>query len=362
MGAQSLSPESPEIDESHITFRFQAEGRKLRSVALCQELRRPRRGPELRPSAGNGWFLRSSRPPAARMEYLLHLVYEDGREETICDPANPLRAPGPFGDKSVIEFPGYRKPSWLEEEDGQRRRGQTSAITLESRVLGSRVHATTWAVEGAGDGEPLPLLVVHDGPEYARYSGLLSLLDHMWSRGRLPRMRCALLAPIERNEMYSASPPYARALAEEYLPALQAVLPAPNGRNARIGMGASLGGLAMMHAHRVHPATFGALFLQSGSFFRPRLDDQESSFPRFQRITRFTSTLDAGADWAHPVPITMTCGTIEENLHNNRRAKEDLARQGYQVCLVENADAHNWVSWRDTLEPHLIDLLNGMWA
>ena len=52
-------------------------------------------------------------------------------------------------------------------------------------------------------------------------------------------------------------------------------------------MGASLGALAMLHAHRMHPDLFGGLFLQSGSFFRQRLDRYERGFPRFGRISRF---------------------------------------------------------------------------
>ena len=43
------------------------------------------------------------------MEYLLEV---DGVLQP--DPANPLRAPGPFGDKSVIEWPEYQPPAWLE--------------------------------------------------------------------------------------------------------------------------------------------------------------------------------------------------------------------------------------------------------
>ena len=52
-------------------------------------------------------------------------------------------------------------------------------------------------------------------------------------------------------------------------------------------MGASLGGLAMLHAQRRYPRAFGALFLQSGSFFMPRYDSQERGFSRYARIIRF---------------------------------------------------------------------------
>ena len=58
-----------------------------------------------------------------------------------------------------------------------------------------------------------------------------------------------------------------------------------------------------------------------------------------------------------PIPVTMTCGLGEENLANNRAMRDLLAGQGYPVELVEHRDAHNWVSWRDVLEPHLPLLL-----
>jgi enterochelin esterase family protein len=127
-------------------------------------------------------------------------------------------------------------------------------------------------------------------------------------------------------------------------------------------MGASLGGLAMLHVHRRYPATFGGLYLQSGSFFRMRYDKQESGFPRFRRISRFVGQVLTGDDWSHPVPTTMTCGTVEENLVNNRAVKDALVRQGYDVGWEENRDAHNWIAWRDTFDPHLLQLLQKVWT
>jgi S-formylglutathione hydrolase FrmB len=58
----------------------------------------------------------------------------------------------------------------------------------------------------------------------------------------------------------------------------------------------------------------------------------------------------------------MTCGTVEENLANNRAVRDALVAQGYDVYLFENRDAHNWVGWRDTFDPHLTDLLTKVWS
>jgi len=127
-------------------------------------------------------------------------------------------------------------------------------------------------------------------------------------------------------------------------------------------MGASLGALALLHEHRLYPASFGGLFLQSGSFFRQRFDSQESSFVRFRRITRFVGKVLSDKGWAHPIPLTMTCGSAEENLHNNRWLRDVLSGQDYEIDWAEHPDAHNWVAWRDTFEPHLSRFLQRVWG
>ena len=58
----------------------------------------------------------------------------------------------------------------------------------------------------------------------------------------------------------------------------------------------------------------------------------------------------------------MTCGTAEENLSNNRAMADALDQQGYELNLHEHPDAHNWVSWRDTFDPHLVKLLQDLWG
>jgi enterochelin esterase family protein len=166
--------------------------------------------------------------------------------------------------------------------------------------------------------------------------------------GRLPPVRAVLLGPVDRNEIYSASPRYARALAEEIIPSLP---PAP----ARVGLGSSLGALALFHAHRRHPESFDALFLQSGSFFR-RAEAYERWFPRYERIARFMGGVHRNRP-ERTIPVVLTCGTVEENLPANRALEETLRRRGYDARLHEFRDGHNWIAWRDSLQPHLLRLL-----
>lgn len=332
----------------------------LRRVRLVQELWRPRVGPDFARVSQNGtWELRLPPPRVDRVEYQLEITHADGRVEVVCDPGNPLRARGPFGEKSVLELAGYRPPSWLDAEAPP---GRTQTVEVPSRTLATSLPVTVWSPRGTRARRPLPLLVAHDGPEYAEFSGLLRFLAAKCAAGELPPLRAALVPPVERDRDYSASARYARALAREILPRLEPSAPTEGGANGRAGMGTSLGALAMLHVHRSHPDLFGGLFLQSGSFFRQRYDRHERDFPHFRRISRFVGRVLAADTSEAPIPVAMTCGTEEENLANNRAVAAALSVQGFDVRLELVRDTHNWTAWRDALDPHLATLLRRLWA
>jgi enterochelin esterase-like enzyme len=267
-----------------------------------------------------------------------------------------LRAPGAFGDKSVLEFDDYRPPGWL---DAPVLPGSVTELLVPSRYLRAEVEVRLWAPADAGPTEQLPLLVAHDGPEYDQLSGLTTYSAAMTAAGRLPRHRVALLGPGDRDEWYSANVSYARALALAVLPTLRRRFAVAG---PVVGMGASLGALAALHAQRRHRGLFRGLFLQSGSFFTRRLDPQKRPFGRYARITRFVGETRRGALAVEPVPTTLTCGELEENLANNRAMVEVLHGQGYRVGFAELPDVHNYVAWRDAFDPHLSGLLAEVWS
>jgi enterochelin esterase family protein len=208
------------------------------------------------------------------------------------------------------------------------------------------------------DGE-LPLLIAHDGPEYDELSSLTHYAGAMIARDVLPPFRVALLPPGDRDEWYSASATYGRALCRRIVPSLCTEMSVA-GRP--VGMGASLGALAMLQAQRTWPSTFAALFLQSGSFFVPRFDRHESGIPRYGRIVRFVRGVLQARSHPEPLPVVMTCGGEEENVHNNRAMASALASQRYDVRLHELPDLHNYTSWRDAFDPYLTSLLKRLWS
>jgi enterochelin esterase-like enzyme len=209
----------------------------------------------------------------------------------------------------------------------------------------------TLRLEDIGAGSRTRLLVVLDGPEYQRQMRLLSLLRKLVERGEIRPHRVALVVPDDRLETYSASARYARALSETLAPL----------KARPVGVGASLGGLALLHAHRLEPSAFAGLFLQSGSYFRRRSDPQESQFKRFGRIDRFVGSVLRGAGDPRPVPATLTCSLDEENYVNNAAVARALAEQGYPVEFHAARGGHDWPTWRRALELHLPPLLRRAW-
>jgi enterochelin esterase-like enzyme len=334
-----------------LAFRLGDPDRRLAGVRLFQHAGLPRDALDFAyDEADRAWRLDVGRPGFWRLEYLLELHHHNGGTELICDPNNPRRVGGAFGDKSVLECPNYAEPAWLHQPGAE---GTWREIAIPAPAVKSEVWARIWSPAAPTD----RILIAHDGPEYDKLASLGHYSAAMVDAGRVPPHHLVQLAPGDRNEWYSANPAYSWAFVADVLPRLYAEL----GTTRRVvGMGASLGGLAMLHAQRRYPDAFGGLFLQSGSFFLPRYDRMESSFRRYLRIVRFAGRVVRAAD-GPPVPTVLTCGRVEENLHNNREMARALRRHGYPVELFENPDAHNYVGWRDVFDPYLTDLLRYVW-
>ena len=156
--AQETALRPPRVREDAVELSLPDPDRVYREVLLAQEVARPRLGPPFEWHDG-AWRLEFERRDVDRMEYLLAI---DGR--FLPDPANPRRAPGPFGDKSVVEWPEYQPPAWL---DSVADAGPIERLEIRCRRLVARVHVQLYATPDP-PGVEAPLLVAHDGPEYAR--------------------------------------------------------------------------------------------------------------------------------------------------------------------------------------------------
>ena len=160
------------------SLRVEDPEQRLAAVRFRSDL--PLADPEFVRDDG-GWVLELPPTGVARLEYQLELSDHDGETIVVCDPGNPERAPGAFGDKSVLLAPGYRPPAWLEEPAVA---GELDQVGI--RVLGRDLPIGIWS---PAEGE-LPLLVAHDGPEYDELSALTRYAGAMVERGQVAAVPC----------------------------------------------------------------------------------------------------------------------------------------------------------------------------
>ncbi len=258
----------------------------------------------------------------------------------------------------MLELPEYVAPWWLDAPAGDWDR-----TDLMARGRGLReVPVQLCSPAGTAAEEPMPLLVVHDGGEMDALARVTAYAAATVAAGSVRPYRVALLSPLDRDNWYSGSTAYGRTLATSVLPLLRSAV---NVDGPVVGYGASLGALSMLATQLRHPGAFGGLMLASGSFFHPSDDAHESGFRRYWRIVdRVTDVLQGGLDaGAGPrLRIGLVCGTVEENLANNRRMAAALDRSGHDVSFATFRDAHNFTAWRDALDPHLTSVLADLWG
>jgi enterochelin esterase family protein len=336
------------VEGAEVVFRLGDPSHALAGVRLWQELGLAAELLEFKP-VDYGWELRLPRPSVHRMEYLFDIADLGMRT----DPTNPRLVGGAFGEHSWLPLPGYVEPAWLTSTPIP---STLTPLTVGSPVGG--IDAQVWAPEGIAPTFELPLLLSHDGPEFATYAGLTHYAGAMVASATLPPFRLVLVHPTARNLWYAANRQYAEALTQHVLPAIQTQY-----RSRRpVMMGASLGALAALHAEWLYPGTFDGLFLQSGSFFTLETDPQESKFEFYPRVTGFVKQVLAATTAPSTPLVGMTAGTSEENVHNNRVMAAKLAELGLSVAFGETPDMHNFTAWRDVLDPDLTDLLRQTWG
>lgn len=343
---------APLVTARRVTFRFDDPDRRYVRVGLdCEEAVGGRR--RFRRTA-TGWTLRIPRPLLDRFEYRLVLTGPDRQTTQVCDPDNSERVRTAFGERSVVVAPEYTRPTWLSTAVPP---GHLVQLSHLDPVLGP-LPVGLWSPAGLDPAASAPLLVVHDGPEYADLSDLTGYAAAMTTSGELPAFRMALMHPLDRDDWYAANPDYVAAA----LDALDTLASAAPVTGSPVVIGASLGGLSALLVALAERSPFGGAVCQSGSFFQPELDQQEASYPHFDRVTAAVDAIIRGPAPAHRLVVAMTCGAWEDNLANNAAMASALTRLGHQVSFSAVADLHNYTAWRDSLDPALTGVLRAVWS
>ena len=147
--------------------------------------------------------------------------------------------------------------------------------------------------------------------------------------------------PKERTKEYWANDDYAKFLATEVVPAIDAKYNTIKHRNGRAVLGASLGGITSVWVGLKYPEVFSRIGGQSSSFW---VDNE--------RVVRELSKLDASQT---NFKFYFDDGGFE-GVEDTRRVNVMLRGKGFDVTYIEAETGHNWISWRDRLADAFIAL------
>jgi enterochelin esterase-like enzyme len=301
------------------------------------------------------WYLVMELPPASRIEYKLQRMLH-GKMEWLLDPLNDRKASDPFGENSVCSTEGYAVPEWA-RPDPEARPGTLKEMMFESEALGSPRRVVLYLPARFRPTRRYDLLVVHDGPEYLKYSGMETVLDNLIYRLEIPGMIVAFTHPEKRLVEYANYEPHARYLVEELIPFLETEFPLLSGPRHRGLMGASFGAVASLSTAWRYPNYFGRLLLQSGSFAFTDIGEHQKG-PVFDPVVEFMNRFRENAKEISE-KIFVSCGTYEALIYENRSLVPFLQRAGMDVRYVESRDGHNWENWRDRMREGLSWLFPG---
>jgi len=301
------------------------------------------------------WYLALELPAGSRIEYKIDVV-RNGRHRWIRDPLNVLRARDPFGSNSVCQSQGYETPVWV-HPDPDARPGRLVSHELTSEAFGSTRELQVYLPPRYRESHRYPLLVVHDGSDYLRYSALQTVLDNLIYRLEIAPMVVALCDPGDRLVEYADDPRHARFVVDELIPGLEARFPLASRPADRGLMGASFGAVAALSTAWRRPDAIGRLLLQSGSFAFTDIGRNRRG-PAFEPVVRFVNGFrDAPGRPAERIYVS--CGRYESLIYENRSIVPLLQATGMAVRYTESRDGHNWENWRDRLREGLSYLFPG---
>jgi enterochelin esterase-like enzyme len=339
---------SPVIEGDSATFLFRGDVDEITLVHWIVGL--PGRMPLQRIDGTDLWFVVMELPAGSRVEYKLD-VRRGEHSEWIDDPLNPRVSHNPFGTNSAAYGRGYATPEWV-QEDPEARPGDLVDLDMHSAALARDAHVTLYLPARFRRTARYPLLIVHDGADYLRYSAAKTVLDNLIHRLDMAEVIVAFTDPGDRLAEYPNNAAHARFITDELVARLEADLPLLALPAARCLMGASFGAVASLSTAVWYPGTFGSLLLQSGSFVFTDIGTDHGGGPAFDPVVDFVN-----AYRAHPIRVAdrmfVSCGMYEPLIVPNRSMVPTFQAAGMDVRYVEARDGHNWENWRDRLQEGL---------
>ncbi len=327
-----ISEQSPVIENGKAVFFYRG---KAESVMVAGDFSDWSPRTRMQQLGEDLFAIKMDLAETARVEYKLVV---DGNWDP--DPLNPDKLDnGVGGENSFFAMPGYKPTQWANSE------GMTKypivVERIQSKTYGER-EIEVYVPEGL-NGQALPVLYVQDGSDYQKRAKAVIVQRNLVKSGKVKPFIMVFIDPKERMKEYWASDEYAKFLAEEVVPAVDARFKTIRSRDGRAVLGASLGGITSFWAGLKYPGTFARIGGQSSSFW---VDDE--------RVVKALEKLDPAVN---DFVFYLDDGVLE-GTEDSRRVNVLLRGRGFRTTYVERETGHNWTAWRDRLAEGFVALMN----
>jgi len=288
--------------------------------------------------------------PGSRLDYKIVL---DGKT-WLLDPLNPHRQIGGYGANSEARMPDWVPSEWVTRRPDTRRGTFTGDISIASERLGYTVNYRVYTPPGLdASATDLPTLYVTDGSDYWRdeMGSMVVILDNLYTAGRISPAVVVFIDPWDREanlnrrdkELIPAAGgecPFCDFVVKELIPTIDRKYPTNRSASGRAVLGTSLGGLHSTFMGLAHGDLFGAVLIQSPSFWPARwVIDQ-------------LATTDS-----YPAKVFLDIGLYERwYLKDAKKVAKRLRELGVELKYLELPDGHSWGHWRAVLDDALIFL------
>jgi enterochelin esterase family protein len=322
---------NPSIEENRVTFYWRGKS----APYLIDDMHGWEYNPQKLKRVEKGlWGISFELPRDAYLEYAF---YDPHTETRFPDPLNPDSVYNGLGNENHFFYMPEAAPTPLAIQKKGVPRGKVTHHRVETWML---------ADDGQRDvvlyhppvKEPVPLLVIYDGPDYLERGKLHIIVDNLIAEKRIRPIAMALLQNGEahRGVEYACSDATIAWLDHVILPLARKRLNLMDIKKhpGTYGvLGASFGGLMSTYTGLRMPEIFGKVISQSGVFEFEGRD--------------FTAVDLIKHGHSRAIKIWMDAGRLEWLLEDNRRMQPILEENGYDVTYHEFSGGHNYTAWRD---------------
>lgn len=295
------------------------------------------------------WILEHAFPPSARIDYKVVVG-----SQWLLDPANPLQVWSGFGPNSELRMPAYVYPADTVVPPGIARGVLGPPARLSSSRLGYDVTYRVYTPAGYEALSGLPVLYVTDGHEYAppHLGSLVAVLDHLIATGEVQPLVAVFVDPRvggtnRRQAQYADDyASFARFLADELIPAIDAQYRTKAVPGARGILGTSLGGLFATYFGAAHPNVVQRIAVQSPAYWYDTQHNGDRVYALLEAAERL------------PLRFYLSTGTIYDTQADALRFKALLERKGYPLTYTERPEGHSWGQWRALVG----EMLRALWS